>query len=85
MNNYASSVYWESSVGKDIIMIESKADLKKYLYADEVERFGEKVSLFRKIKLGDMWFYNVHLRKLEYWLNCRNGFLWFFDDYIASY
>lgn len=55
-------------------MIENKIDLRKYLYADEIARFGEHVSLFRKIKMGDMWFYNVHLRKLEYWLNCRSGF-----------
>ena len=56
-------------------MIKSKHDLKYYLLCDEYARFGSKVSLFRKIRLGEMWSFQVHLRKLEYYLNCRRDLI----------
>lgn len=52
-------------------MITNKLDMERYLYEDEIARFGERVSIFRKMRMGEMWFYQVHLRKLEYYMNCR--------------
>lgn len=56
-------------------MIETKSDLKQYLYEDEIARFGERVSYLRKVKSGAMWRFHVHLRKYEYYMNCRRDIL----------
>lgn len=56
-------------------MIENKKDLKYYLLCDEYARFGQKVSFIRKIRIGEMFFFQVHLRKQEYYLNCRNDLI----------
>lgn len=50
-------------------MIRTKKDLEYYLLCDEYARFGKKVSLFRKLRLGSMWSFHVSLRKLEYYTN----------------
>ncbi|WP_294378729.1 serine O-acetyltransferase, partial [uncultured Clostridium sp.] len=50
-------------------MIRTKDDLKYYLLCDEYARFGKKVSFFRKLRLGEMWSFNISLRKLEYYTN----------------
>lgn len=56
-------------------LITNKRELKQYLLCDEYARFGKKVSYLRKLRLGEMWFFQVHLRKLEYYLNCRHDLL----------
>lgn len=54
-------------------MIKSRSDLKYYLECDEYARFGTNVSWWRKFKLGEMWRFQVYLRKLEYWTNINKG------------
>lgn len=56
-------------------MIKNKKDLKFYIKCDEIARWNHKASVFEKIIRGDMWRYNVVLRKQEYNLNCRKGIL----------
>ena len=50
-------------------MIRTKKELKEYIYADEIARFGHKASIIEKIKMGDLWRYNVVLRRLEFLLS----------------
>ena len=54
-------------------MIKSKEDLKFYLKCDEIARFEKHVSLIEKTRYGCMWYFNVVLRRLEYFTNCKNG------------
>ncbi len=54
-------------------MITSKKEYKYYLHCDELARWGDKgASWFEKIKKGDLWRYNVVLRKLEYVMSNDN-------------
>ncbi|MBT2701023.1 serine acetyltransferase [Bacillus sp. ISL-40] len=50
-------------------MIKTKKDLEYFLSCDEYARFGKKVSFLRKLRLGEMWTFNVNLRRLEYYTN----------------
>ncbi len=56
-------------------MISNLQDLHYYLLCDELARFGNKVSFLRKLRLGEMWKFQLHLRKQEYYLNCRKDIL----------
>jgi serine O-acetyltransferase len=56
-------------------MITNKEDLRYYLICDEYARFGEKVSIFRKLRLGAMWSFQVCLRKSEYYENTKKDVL----------
>ncbi|MBO4339104.1 MAG: serine acetyltransferase [Clostridia bacterium] len=56
-------------------MINSKDDLKKYLEADEIARFGRRASFRDKLVAGKMWKFNILLRKEEFNCNCRKGFI----------
>ena len=49
-------------------MIRTRSELKEYIHEDEMARFGSKgATIIQKIKKGDLWTYNVCLRKLEYY------------------
>lgn len=65
-------------------MIRTKEDYKYYLMCDELARFGKKVSWLQKLKKGDLWKYNIYLRKLELTLN-RNHFFDRFMQYLWKY
>lgn len=66
-------------------MIESKEDLYLYIEADELARWGGKVSAFTKWKKGSLWKYNVVLRKLEYSINCKHGMWGKVSTYFYRY
>lgn len=51
------------------IIVKAKSDLMYYLLCDEIARLGEQASVFRKMCMGEMWFFQVHLKKLEYYTN----------------
>lgn len=55
-------------------MIRTKEDYLYYIHCDEIARWGGKVSWIQKFKKGDLWKYNVYLRKLEYSLNKNTKF-----------
>lgn len=54
-------------------MIKNKSDLKYYLLCDEYARFGKRVTLLRKFRLGTMWRFQKCLRKLEYYSNTKHN------------
>ena len=54
-------------------MIRSKADLKQYLLADK--RALDKHTRRPRFKHDIIWSYQILLRKCEYYVNCRRGFL----------
>ena len=55
-------------------MIKNKEDYKYYLHCDEIARWGHEVSRITKWKKGDLWRYNVYLRKSELAIN-RDNFI----------
>lgn len=56
-------------------MINSKADLKKYLEADRLALRRPRRSLLEIWWRDPVWFFEIALRKLEYHTNCRTGFI----------
>ena len=54
-------------------MIESKADLKRYLEQDRIALY--KTRKKPRIAGDEIWQYEILLRKTEYYMNCKKSFL----------
>lgn len=66
----------------NLVMIQSKADLKEYLYADKVA-LGKAMKKHPGV-LDLIWKYEISLRYCEYYKNIRGGISHVYHKYITE-